>query len=112
MQMAPFEFQAQAGLVSALVTLLLATLLIRFAAGIVLDRSAWVASFLTALVGTLAATFVWSLVPGTLGVVLAILVWAAAAALFFRTRWVKGALIGVVAWILWALVTWLAARLL
>jgi hypothetical protein len=57
---------------------------------------------------------VWGLVGGIWGLLLAVATWALIAALFFRTRWTKGLIIGVVAWLLWflvsLLVSWLFAR--
>lgn len=106
-----FEFGAGEGIVAAIVTIVIASLIIRAAARLVIDRGGFISALLTAIVGTLVATFVWALVPGLLGLLLGIAVWALVAALFFRTDWVKGALIGVVAWVIWFLVslliTWL-----
>lgn len=85
----------------SLVAFLLVALFIYFAARFVIDRSGVIAALLTAFLGTLLAGLVLGAVGGTLGVVLAVIVWALVAAFFFRTSWVKGAIIGVVAWLLW-----------
>jgi hypothetical protein len=87
--------------VGGLLTILLATLFIWLAARLVLDRSSLLAALASAVVSTLlAALIVVAVGGGTLGVVLAILVWALFTALFFRTDWAKGAIIGLVAWVL------------
>ena len=52
------------------------------------------------------------LVGGTLGLVLAILTWALVCALFYRTGMLKAAVVGLVAWVLYFLVTWLVGVLM
>jgi hypothetical protein len=87
--------------VGGLVTILVATLFIWLAARLVIDRSSILAALASAVISTLLAGLIAALVGGgTLGIVLAILVWAAFTALFFRTDWTKGAIIGLVAWVL------------
>lgn len=97
---------------TGLLSLILNTLFVYFAARIVLDRSSLVASLLTALLGTFLAGLVSAALPGVWGIVLAVAVWALVAAFFFRTAWLKGAVIGVVAWLLWALVAWVVGAVL
>lgn len=105
-------FDARGDLTTFLVTWLVTALFIHFAAKIVLDRSSFLAALLTALVGSLLAVLVGALVGGTLGLLLAIATWALVCALFYRTGWLKAAVVGLVAWALFALVQWLVARLL
>lgn len=92
------------GLVVAVIALLVNTAVIYLAARLVIDRSSVFAAIATALLGTFLAALVASAVPGILGIVLAAAVWALVAAFFFRATWVKGAIIGLVAWLLWALI--------
>lgn len=106
------DFDVRGSLVTFLITWLVTALFIHFAAKIVLDRSSFGAALLTALVGSLLAVLVAGLVGGTLGVVLAIATWALVCALFYRTGWLKAAVVGLVAWVLFFLVRWLVDRLL
>ncbi len=85
--------------------------MIHIAAKMVLDKSSLLSAFLTALIGTLLGQVVAGLVGGTLGLVLALATWALIAAVFYRTKWVKGAIVGLVAWVLWFLIN-LAVRAL
>jgi hypothetical protein len=105
----PIEYSLSSGLVSALITILVATLFIYFAARAVLGR----ASFLAALGTALVATFLASLAAAGVDAVggawwlawgVGIFVWALIAAIFFRAAWVQGAIIGLVAWVLYFLV--------
>jgi hypothetical protein len=107
----PFELRVQGEVVAALVTLVVATLFVYFAARLVIDRSSLLASVATVVLGTLLGGFVAAFVSGILGVVLAAAAWALVAAVFFRTAWVKGAIIGLVAWVLWAIVRYVVALL-
>lgn len=95
----------------SLVSILVATLFIYFAAKFVLDRTSIFSALLSAVVSTLLAALVLVLVTGTLGIVLSILVWALCTAAFFRTSWLKGAIIGLVAWALSFVVMLLLANL-
>lgn len=95
-----------AQIISTLITILVVALFINWAAGIVTDRRSFGAALIVAVLGSVAAWLVYALLgAGVLGLILAIVVWSLIAAAAFRTRLVKGALIGVVAWILWVLVT-------
>jgi hypothetical protein len=105
------QFEARHDIVTFLVTWLVTALFIHFAAKIVLDKSSFLTALLVALVGTLLAFLVGALVGGTLGIVLAILTWALVCALFYRTGIVKAAVVGLVAWVLFFLTTWLIAKL-
>ncbi len=105
-------FDVRGDLTTFLVTWIVTALFIHFAAKIVLDRSSFLAALLTALVGSLLAVLVGALVGGTLGLVLAIATWALVCALFYRTGWLKAAVVGLVAWVLFFLVSWLVDRLL
>ena len=102
-----FEFDWSITLIRWLVT----SLFVWLAARIVIDRSSIIAALLTALVANLLAALVDALVDGVLGVILAAVVWALVAALFFRTSWLKGAVIGLVAWVLWLLTKWVLEQL-
>lgn len=98
--------------VGGLLTILLATLFIWLAARLVIDRSSLLAALASAVISTLLAALVVALVGGgVLGIVLAILVWALCTAAFFRTDWAKGAIIGLVAWVLSYLVELLLRNL-
>jgi hypothetical protein len=91
--------------VGGLLTILLATLFIWLAARLVLDRSSLLAALASAVISTLlAALIVMAVGGGLLGIILAVLVWALCTAAFFRTDWAKGAIIGLVAWVLSLLV--------
>lgn len=104
-------FDMKSDLATFLITWVVTALFIHFAAKIVLDKSSFVAALLTALVGSLLAVLVGGLVGGTLGVILAIATWALVCALFYRTGWIKAAVVGLVAWVLFFLVRWLVGRL-
>ena len=102
-----FDFELGRDLVGFLVALLITALFIWLAARIVIDRGGLLASILTALVATFLAQLMLVLIPGRIiGLIVAVAVWALVAALFFRTQWLKGAVIGLVAWVLWAVVQW------
>jgi len=106
------DFTAHGGWIGALVAWVVTALFIHFAARIVLDRSSFLTALLVALIGTLLAFVVVGVFGGgTLGVVLAILVWAIVCAMFYRTGIVKAAVVGLVAWVLFFLTTWLIAKL-
>lgn len=104
-------FTLQTTIFASLVTIVLATIFVYVAARVVIDTSSILASLATVVIGTLVAGVVASFVPGTLGIVLAAATWALAAAVFFRTAWVKGAVVGLVAWALWAGALWVVDRL-
>jgi hypothetical protein len=105
------EFSASRDLTTFLITWLVTAIFIHFAAKIVLDKSSFVAALLTALVGSILAVLVAGLVGGTLGLILAIATWALVCALFYRTGWIKAAVVGLVAWVLFFIVQWLVAKL-
>ena len=106
-----WEFDAPRDLTTFLITWVVTAIFIHFAAKIVLDKSSFIAALLTALVGTSLAVLVGALVGGTLGVILAIATWALVCALFYRTGWIKAAVVGLVAWVLYFIVVWIVARL-
>ncbi len=110
------HFSTQGGLVGSLVAWIVASLFVYFAARMVIDRSS--------LVAALLSTFLGSLLAGVVqvgGLRLGLPVWAAVGlafasvalviAVFFRTNWSKGAIIGVMAAILWVVTSFLIARL-
>lgn len=98
-----YELTIQESTVAALVAILVATIFIYVAAKFVLEYSGFLAALGTATIGTLLAQLVLYVVPGPawLAFTLAIATWALVAALLFRTSWVRGAIIGLVAWVLW-----------
>ncbi|HET6398925.1 MAG TPA: hypothetical protein VFH47_05170 [Candidatus Thermoplasmatota archaeon] len=97
---------------SSLAAFLVTALFIYIAARIVIDRSGVIAALLTALVANLLAALVLQVVDnGTLAIILAVVVWALVAALFYRTSWLKGAVIGLVAWVLWLITIWVIGRI-
>lgn len=104
-----FEITAGNSLLSAIITILIVTLFIFFAAKFVLGRTSFFAALGTAVIGTilaqLAAVGVDALGGGYwFALIVGIVVWALIAAIFFRAAWVQGAIIGLVAWVLWFLV--------
>jgi hypothetical protein len=99
------DFDLQGDLARFLITWVVTALFIHFAAKIVLDRSGFLTALLVALVGSLLAVLVGGLVGGTLGLILAIATWSLVCALFYRTGWLKAAVVGLVAWVLFFVVT-------
>ena len=92
-------------LVQFLVGWLVASLFIHFAARIVLDHAHFGQALLTALVGTFAAAAAVVLLgQGALGLIVALALWALVAAAFYRTKWSRAAVIGLVAFALQYLV--------
>ncbi|MEK6976645.1 MAG: hypothetical protein AABY18_09925 [Candidatus Thermoplasmatota archaeon] len=105
------EFQVQGEVIRFLVAWVVAALFIHFAAKIVLDRSSFLTALVVALVGVVLAVLVDRLIDGWLGDVLAIVTWMLVCALFYRTSWLKGGVVGLVAWVLFYLVTLLIRML-
>lgn len=105
-------FEPQGDWLGWLITWIVTAIFIHFAARIVLDRSSFLTALLVALIGTILAVLVGSLVAGTLGLILAIVTWALVCALFYRTGMLKAAVVGVVAWVLYFLVMWLIGVLM
>ncbi len=110
------HFSVQGSLVGTLVAWLVASLFVYFAARFVIDRSSIIASLLSVLIGSLLAGFVQigaiaMELPGWAVYALSFAAVALVIAIFFRTNWLKGAIIGVIAALLWVLVNWLIARL-
>ena len=105
------DFEPQGSWLAALITWVVTALFIHFAAKIVLDRSSILTALLVALIGTILAVLVGGIVAGTLGLILAIVTWALVCALFYRTGMLKAAVVGVVAWVLYFLVTWIVKEL-
>lgn len=99
-----YDFSISDAGVSAVITILIATFMINWAAKMVIDRSSLIAAFLTAILGSIGASLVWAGVGGTLGLVLGAFVWALVAAIFYRTAILKGAIIGLVAGVAWFLI--------
>lgn len=105
------DFTVSQNAIRLLVTWVVTALFIHFAAKIVLDKSSFLSALLVALVGSFLAVLVGGLVAGTLGLVLAIATWALVCALFYRTGWLRAAVVGLVAWVLFFLVTLLLGML-
>lgn len=94
-------------LVGAIISLLLTGLIIHFGASFVVPgKQRYTQGILTAFLGSLLAFLV--LVGaggfGGLAIILALAAWALVAALVYRTSWLRGALIGVAAWVIWLIV--------
>jgi hypothetical protein len=98
------HFHIEDGWVNILILVIIEALFVWLAARIILDRGGFIASIVTAVLGNLFAFLIWGLVSGILGLILAVLAWGLVAAIVFRTAWLKGAVIGVVAWLIWFLV--------
>lgn len=96
---------------TGVVSVIVATLVVYFAAKIVLDNSSILAALGTALLGTFLAGLVEAAVAGVVGTLLGVAVWALVAAFFFRTHWLKGIVIGIVAAVLWWLIGIIVAAL-
>lgn len=103
------EFQVGSGIVSAILSILIVSLFIHFGAKPFTHDAGFLRAVFVAIVGSLLATVVWGALGGTLGLIVAVAVWALVAAVTYRTSWLAGLMIGVVAWILWAIVSWLIA---
>lgn len=95
--------------ITALLALALATLFVHFSARILMEDSTAMKAFLGVLLGT-ALAFLVDLgaqsVDALTGPITAILVlgaFALALAMVYRSSWLKGALVGFVAWIMWIL---------
>lgn len=99
------EFNVSQDIVRFLITWIVTALFIHFAAKIVTDRSSFIAALLVALLGTFLAILVGGLVGGTLGLILALATWGLICAIVYRTSWLKGLVVGLVAWVLFILVT-------
>jgi len=98
------------GLVDLLIVLLVTALFVYVAARIVAGHGSFLAAIGTVLLGGFLFALVLSLTGGgVLGLILAILAWGLVAAVFFRTRWLQGAVIGIVAALLALLVKWVIA---
>lgn len=102
----------QRPLVSALITWLVASIFVYFAARFVTDRSSFIAALLSVLIGSVLAALVaigisaleW---PAMVGTILGLAAYALVIAIFYRTDWIKGAIIGLVAGVLYVVVTYL-----
>jgi hypothetical protein len=95
-------------IITIVITILIEALFINWAARIVADRGGFGRSILVAIIGSIGAGLGWyfgGLYAVWLAWVLLILIWSAVAAAFFRTRLLKGAVIGLVAAVLFILVS-------
>jgi len=93
----------------ALVSLLVTALFIHFGAKLMVPGKVhYMQGIATAFFGSLLAGFVLFLTGfGTLGNILALASWALVAAIAYRTSWLRGALVGLVAWLIWLVVNWI-----
>jgi uncharacterized membrane protein len=106
-------------LISALVTWLLASVVIHLVAKVVMGGSRFVQALLAVLAASVLALLVrfgvqaleW---PGWVETVLVLGAFSLGLALIYRKSWLRGALLGFIAWLLWlvvsALVDFLLAR--
>lgn len=99
-------------LLGLLVAIVVVSLLVHMAARIVLDHGGFLQAIGTVVLGFLLAGLVQYLLPGLLGTILGLVVWAIVAAAFYRTSWLKAAVIGIVAYVIGLLVVFLWALLL
>lgn len=97
-------------LIGFLIILLVTSIFIYVAAKLTGEGEGFGTAIATALVGSLLYALVLYLIPNNWGLVLAIIVWGAVAAGFYRTRWLKGLLIGLVAWLLASLTLWILSK--
>ncbi len=106
-----------ASLVSGLISILLVSLAIHFGAKPFTssEHEKFLNAILVAVIGAILATLVEFGLTGTLSAALARVValaaWALVAAGVYHTTWLKGALIGVAAWMLWFLVSLVVSAL-
>lgn len=98
------------GWVAFLIEALIVGIFIFVAARIVIDRGGILSAILGAILAALAMGLILQFVPGVLGLVLALAAGALILAVVFRTSWLKGAVIGLVAWVIGLLVDWLIGR--
>lgn len=102
--------EQQAALVGSIISLLVTALFIHFGASIVVKGDQkYTQALLVAFGGNLLAAIVLIGAGGFggLAVFLALAAWALVAALVYRTSWLGGAVIGLVAWLIWAFIQWL-----
>lgn len=99
------------GFIGVLIAILLVALVVNLAARIVVDKSSFLAAIGTTVIGFVLLFAIQVLLHGTLGTVLGLAAWALVAASFYRTNWLKGAVIGLVAAVLFVLLNWLLAKL-
>ncbi|MHB8633466.1 MAG: hypothetical protein ACYDBQ_05780 [Thermoplasmatota archaeon] len=100
------------GWVAIVVAILVVALFVHLAAHLVLDRGGFLQALGTTVLGFLLAGVAVTLVAGTWGLVLGLVVWALVAAIVYRTGWLKGAIVGLVAYVLGLLVQWLVGLIL
>ncbi len=107
------EFQVSGALVASVVALLITGVFVHVAAKLVVGQSKYLQAVLAAFLGTLLATLVLlGAGSGLLGAFLAVAAWALVVAAVYRTKWLAGAAVGVVAWLLWLGVQFLVRVLL
>jgi hypothetical protein len=102
---------------SSLVAWLVAALFVYVAARMVARKKSFIAAFASVFVGSLLAGLVQigagkAGAPAWASTVLGFTAVALVIAIFYRTKWLHGAIIGFVAALLWAGVQWLMQRFL
>lgn len=103
-----------AALIGILVAWLVTSAFIHFGAGFVTKRRRFGQAMATAFIGSLLAGLVLIGAGGLgmVGVLLALAAWALVAGAIYRTTWIGGVAIGIMAWLLWWLVNFLLTALL
>ncbi len=93
-------------MVGAVISFLVTGLFIHFGASMVVKgKQHYWQGLIVAFAGTVAATVVLIGAGfGTLAVFLALAAWALVAAIVYRTSWLRGAVVGLAAWVLWLIV--------
>jgi hypothetical protein len=100
------DFTVPDHIITFVVGLLLTALVVHIAASLAVPgKQGYLQAILVAFLGNLLAGLV---LIGTgasnLGIFLAAAAWALVAAIVYHTSWLRGAFVGIVAWILWAII--------
>ncbi len=105
------EHSIQQDIIGFLLTLLIGAFFVHWSAKLVLDRSSFFSAMLAFFLGTLLASLLRAFLAPPIGeaaaTVAALAGMAAVFAAVYRTKWTKGAIVGVVAWVIWAAVQFL-----
>ena len=105
------QFEVSDALIASIISLLITGVFVHVAARLVVGESRYLRAVLAAFLGNLLAAVVLLGVQGTVGAILAVAAWALVVALLYRTKWLAGAGIGLVAWLLWLGVQFLVRAL-
>ncbi len=104
------EFQVSQALIGGIISLLITAFFVHMAAKIVVGKGRFLQAIVVAFLGNILSGLVLlGAGLGLLGVFLALAAWALVAAVVYRERWLAGAGIGFVAWILWIAVQFLVS---